>query len=473
MSRRRSREPESVLQLFVDPLFGAFGGFLFVFLMVLLTMQARVLSKEPEILTRSLPGARTGIAYQLVFSAREGLGSYRWKLVGGDLPEGLELSEEGVISGWPELDPKAGQEQTFKFQVQVDSPRMPEAHPDRKSLELTVQRTSGTRGTPIRQMRILSESELPAVVPGVAYGVRLAALGGLPPYHWNIAQGELPAGLNMTQDGYLEGTTSGESVGTHSFSVGVEDDQVERDDSNTAQKTFSLRIIAANAIQRLRILTYRLPDAVRNRPFTASCFADGGVPPYAWKVKNLPQGLAIQPESGVLSGRPVEEGEFDVELGVVDSVGAFSTREQLKLTVHPPGARIILFLYYFIGVLKFHGITLLLMLLVASGVGRFGAESSRQARRRNLLDFAKIFFMLTVACSIGSFVIEWLGWEERFGGLGIIAFFFLYFVPFFLTPIFGSLWSRWKNDPGQTHEVWLVTTILVISLLIVWLVGGL
>ena len=48
-----------------------------------------------------LPAGREQIPYQATLAARGGQAPYQWRVVGGELPEGLTVSSEGVISGTP------------------------------------------------------------------------------------------------------------------------------------------------------------------------------------------------------------------------------------------------------------------------------------------------------------------------------------------------------------------------------------
>jgi subtilisin family serine protease len=53
---------------------------------------------DPEIATESLPDATAGEDYSQQFAVTDGRGG-TWSLTGGDLPAGLTLSEDGVLSG--------------------------------------------------------------------------------------------------------------------------------------------------------------------------------------------------------------------------------------------------------------------------------------------------------------------------------------------------------------------------------------
>jgi hypothetical protein len=51
--------------------------------------------------TGSLPEARVGEVYQVVFTAFGGTPPYSWSLAGGTMPAGLSLSSGGVLAGVP------------------------------------------------------------------------------------------------------------------------------------------------------------------------------------------------------------------------------------------------------------------------------------------------------------------------------------------------------------------------------------
>ena len=59
-------------------------------------------SNNPEITRNVLPPGVVGNKYSTELEATKGSRSYNWKKVGGDLPPGLYLSEDGSVSGEPE-----------------------------------------------------------------------------------------------------------------------------------------------------------------------------------------------------------------------------------------------------------------------------------------------------------------------------------------------------------------------------------
>jgi len=65
------------------------------------------------ITTVSLVGAKYNTPYFSLLAATGGVAPYTWTLIGGQLPEGMSLSESGGLSGTPT------QTGTFTFVVEV------------------------------------------------------------------------------------------------------------------------------------------------------------------------------------------------------------------------------------------------------------------------------------------------------------------------------------------------------------------
>jgi hypothetical protein len=54
-----------------------------------------------SIITQEIPAARASCWYSVQLACQGGMPPYRWRLSRGELPPGIELSESGVISGYP------------------------------------------------------------------------------------------------------------------------------------------------------------------------------------------------------------------------------------------------------------------------------------------------------------------------------------------------------------------------------------
>ena len=64
-----------------------------------------------------------------------------------------------------------------------------------------------------------------------------------------------------------------------------------------------------------------LPPATIGVPYSQTLTASGGTPPYAWSVVSgaPPNGIALSPSAGVLSGTPTAAGSFTFAVGLSDS----------------------------------------------------------------------------------------------------------------------------------------------------------
>src|SRR5207302_9794145 len=83
-------------------------------------------------------------------------------------------------------------------------------------------------------------SLLPNAMVGVAYSTALTADGGVAPYSWAVASGDVPAGIAVSSAGAVTGTPA--STGQWTFAVQVKDSK-----GSSATASFSLTVGAATA----------------------------------------------------------------------------------------------------------------------------------------------------------------------------------------------------------------------------------
>ena len=154
--------------------------------------------------TESLPQALQGLPYTGVLEAAGGVGPYTWKIETGALPDGLTMSQGGIISG------RATTSGATSFVVRLtDSVGTSST----KSLFLIV--------APPPPPLVIQTVSLSETTAERDYSQSLVAVGGVAPYSWSIASGSLGAGLNLSASGVISGRPV--SSGTSVFVVRVTD----------------------------------------------------------------------------------------------------------------------------------------------------------------------------------------------------------------------------------------------------------
>ena len=81
----------------------------------------------------------------------------------------------------------------------------------------------------------ITDDTLPALDAGVEAHIPLHARGGVPPYHWSMASGDLPEGISITREGVLVGRPN--KPGTFAFTVAVEDSAAAANRASKELKT--------------------------------------------------------------------------------------------------------------------------------------------------------------------------------------------------------------------------------------------
>src|SRR5260370_33866593 len=118
-----------------------------------------------------------------------------WTIVSGSIPRGMQMyatyaAGATIIFGTPT------QQGTFTFTVDNVPFNNPGAPPSQGSYSITV-------GPPLPLKIVLpaSGSTLPPGTVGVAYAQNFFLSGGVAPYTWSVAKGQLPPGLALTSPG--------------------------------------------------------------------------------------------------------------------------------------------------------------------------------------------------------------------------------------------------------------------------------
>lgn len=230
----------------------------------------------------SLPSGTVLQSYNASLSSTGGTGATTWDLVGGALPAGLTLSASGVISGTP-VSPGTS---TPTFRVRDSgSPQQTATKP----LSITVNNPAPPT---------ITTTSLPAGTFNVAYNQTVSVTGGIGTLVWGVVSGALPPGLSLnSSNGHISGTPT--STGSFGFRIRVTDSVPQSDEQDLT--------ITINSPAPPSINAFTLPTGTVNQPYpNIQLSATGGTLPYTWSVSPaLPNGLNLNPFSGVISGIPL------------------------------------------------------------------------------------------------------------------------------------------------------------------------
>jgi hypothetical protein len=254
-----------------------------------------------------LPTGTVNVNYSQALTATGGSGTYTWAVAGGTLPAGLSLdTTTGVIGGLPTTKGLS------HFEIKVTDSLHSSAG---KEFALTIDPA----------LTITTVSPLPTGTRGVNYSQTLTARGGSGTYTWSVSAGALP-GLSLNPaTGAITGQPS--PAGPASFTIQVTDST-----QATATKAFTMTVNPALVITT----SSPLPQGTVGVNYSQSVMATGGSGTYTWAVTvgSLPNPLALNPTTGLISGQPSTATMANFTIQATDTNGVTATKG-FALTINP------------------------------------------------------------------------------------------------------------------------------------------
>jgi len=240
-----------------------------------------------RIINLDLPPGIKGQEYSESIMINGGISPYTFHC-STNLPENLYIEPNtGIIKGTPIESVQSNVE------VWVEDSFFPKSLIDIEHLTISI---NGS-------FEIITDEVLPDAMQNTALekidDYRINVAGGLAPYTYKIIDGALPYGvaIHSGQSAELYGTP--EEYGNFTFTL-----QAIDNNNAVTQKKFYLHVI-----EEMKIVSYILPDGSIDVPYHEKLKIKGGVAPYTWFIVegNLPNGLELNNDIGVITGIPTEE----------------------------------------------------------------------------------------------------------------------------------------------------------------------
>ncbi|MDR0517823.1 MAG: putative Ig domain-containing protein [Fibromonadaceae bacterium] len=254
--------------------------------------------KPPTITTASMPSGRTGVWYNGYIQATGYVSD--WEITSGSLPDGLYLDYNyGSVYGRPT---KTG---TYNFTVRASNSEGSSV----KSLTITIE--EGPPPPPY----ITTDSWLYDGTWGEGYSQQLRAVGAdtwediTSKVKWSISSGSLPPGLVLNaSSGIISGTPTG--AGYYYFTIKAQNSA----DSDVKDFEIYIENVAPE------ILTTSVPEGEVGANYNVSLQSKGSV---TWSITSgdLPSGLRLNTETGVISGIPTNIGTYTFTVEAYNYMG--------------------------------------------------------------------------------------------------------------------------------------------------------
>jgi len=165
---------------------------------------------------------------------------------------------------------------------------------------------------------------LPDATIETPYNNRLSAVGGVPV--WSLEEGDIPPGMSINSvTGEITGTPT--ALGSYRFTI-------RGDDPLSGYSSSKEYTVTINATPQIGASI--LPDGIVGRDYNGQITASGGSEPLRWSIRgNLPEGVTLDNNTGMISGRLVVPGIYEFTATIKDANGAVDSKD-FRITVIEP-----------------------------------------------------------------------------------------------------------------------------------------
>ena len=202
--------------------------------------------------------------------------------------------------------------------------------------------TSGTTGQSASQQQQIATPAITQVSPQTikagSQSTTLKVSGTNFPTQAAILWNGAAIATTAVDSSTLSGTIGSSSIAT----PGTVQLKVQNTQTMQESPAVSLVIAPADSTSPLTISLTPLPQGVVNASYTGTLSVTGGTAPYTWSIASgqLPPGLSLAANTGIISGTPTASGTYSFAVSVVDSSSSpQSATATVPLTIAPaPGA---------------------------------------------------------------------------------------------------------------------------------------
>jgi len=289
------------------------------------------------------PGIIQGQSYTYTLPVTGGSGKRTFKLIDGKLPDGLMLdNDNGTIYGVILGNDKINDKRQFSLTIEVSDAK----NKDTLTSTFNIYPYAIPYSPAASSFKILNETKsLPPTRIGSSYETIIGAIGGIEPYSWDIIDGNLPQGLELTKNGEIIGfpKTAGlykfKIRATHSTGSFTYKNIKYEWSGRTAEKNYQLYI--SESFQH----KLYLPVGQVGEPYFGMVIMNNAVVGDHIKWNYKVDGLLS--ENSIIQGTPLEEGTYDIAYQVLNGEKVIGEgKENLSILSERPKPKVITSFYH-------------------------------------------------------------------------------------------------------------------------------